>query len=312
MNNQITITDYFQQWMEIFKKPAISPVTYVKYENTLKHIAVYFGTIKLADITRQKYQVALNKFAKLHAKRTTAGFHKQIRAAVLDAMEEGIITTDFTRRAIVTGREKNKEKVMFHSYSEWQTLIHYTGERASNSYDFIIYLSAMTGLRFAEVLGLTVANIDFKNKLISVDKTWDYKYHTGFKATKNKSSMRTIDVDAKTLKIIKQVIRSRKLTAPNQKICVNDNDKLPVSATINRHLEKLCDQLMIAPISFHGLRHTHASILLFKGVNILSVSKRLGHKNVTTTQSVYLHIIKEMEERETKLIMKIMNTALSD
>ncbi|MFK4886215.1 tyrosine-type recombinase/integrase [Lactococcus petauri] len=70
--------------------------------------------------------------------------------------------------------------------------------------------------------------------------------------------------------------------------------------------------MSISPISFHGLRHTHASILLFKNVNILSVSKRLGHKDVTTTQSVYLHVIKEMEERETRLIMKIMNTALAE
>ncbi|MDT2863145.1 tyrosine-type recombinase/integrase [Lactococcus cremoris] len=77
-------------------------------------------------------------------------------------------------------------------------------------------------------------------------------------------------------------------------------------------MEKLCKILNISTISFHGLRHTHASILLFKNVNILSVSKRLGHKDVTTTQSVYLHVIKEMEERETKLIMKIMKSALAE
>ena len=169
----------------------------------------------------------------------------------------------------------------------------------------------MTGLRYAEVLGLTVDDIDFKRKLISVNKTWDYKYHTGFKTTKNASSVRTVDVDKSTLGIIKQVIRQHRFKS-HDRICSDLQGKLPVSATINRYLENLCYQLNIPPISFHGLRHTHASILLFKGVNILSVSRRLGHKDVTTTQSVYLHVIKEMEERETKLIMKIMNTASAD
>lgn len=312
MTQQITLATYFQQWMETFKKPAISPVTYVKYQNTLNHIQNYFGDIPLNNVTRQKYQMVLNSFAKNHAKRTTAGFHKQIRASILDAIEENLISTDFTRKAIVTGREKNNHKVKFHSYSEWKTLIQYTGEHSSVSYNFIIYLSAMTGLRYAEVLGLTLNDIDFKNKIISVNKTWDYKYHTGFKQTKNSSSVRSIDIDKQTLKVIKEVIRFRKFKDPSQKICVDHQNKLPVSATINRYLEKICIRLKINLLSFHGLRHTHASILLFKDVNILSVSKRLGHKDVTTTQSVYLHIIKEMEERETKLIMKIMMAALQD
>ncbi|KRL06120.1 site-specific integrase [Liquorilactobacillus hordei] len=311
MTTNLTLDNYFFEWMETFKKPAISSVTYVKYQNTHQHIKKYFGDIKFNKVTRQNYQTVLNRFAKTHAKRTTSGFHKQIRAAVIDALEEGIIDTDFTRKAIITGREKVKEKVMFHSYSEWQALIRAT-KISTNSYDFIIYLSAMTGLRFAEVLGLTVEDISFKNKLIIVNKTWDYKYHTGFKPTKNSSSVRTIDVDTKTLHVIKNMMRIRKFKKPQQKICENEDGRLPVSATINRHLEKLCTKLNISPISFHGLRHTHASILLFKDVNILSVSRRLGHKDVTTTQSVYLHIIKEMEERETKLIMRIMMKALSE
>lgn len=308
MTTQLTLAEYFHQWMETFKKPAVSPVTYVKYQNTHQHIKNNFGSLEITQVSRQKYQAVLNNFAKTHAKRTTAGFHKQVRAAVLDALEEGIITSDFTRKAIITGREKNTQKASFLSYHEWQSLIN-TTKNSSNTYDFIIYISAMTGLRFAEVLGLTVKDIDFKHKTLTVNKTWDYKYHTGFKSTKNISSVRTIDLDSTTLRVIKLRFRLNHFKYPDQQICIDGNGKLPVSATINRYLETLCCNIGISPISFHGLRHTHASILLFKGVNILSVSKRLGHKDVTTTQSVYLHIIKEMEERETKLIMKIMKQA---
>ncbi|MFW7383507.1 tyrosine-type recombinase/integrase [Vagococcus fluvialis] len=312
MYNTITLAEYFQQWMETFKKPAISRVTYIKYENTLQHINYYFGNIKLSDLTRLSYQTTINRFAETHAKRTTSSFHKQIRAAILDAVDENLIENDFTRKIITTGREKNSLKSKFLSYTEWQSLIKYTGSHPLNSYNFIIFLSSMTGLRFAEVLGLTLEDIDFKNKMITVNKTWDYKYHTGFKTTKNDSSIRSIDVDNKTIQTIRKVIQFRNIKIPSQKICLNDYGKLPVSCTINRHLEKICTKLNISSISFHGLRHTHASVLLFKGVNILSVSKRLGHKDITTTQTIYLHIIKEMEERETKLIMKIMTTGLME
>lgn len=311
MKTTLSLAEYFKEWMETFKKPAIASVTYVKYNNTYTHLKNYFGEVELSSITRQQYQIILNKFAETHAKRTTAGFHKQVRAAILDALEDGTITTDFTRKAIITGRQKKKDKEMFLSYNEWQTIIKYTSSHCySNSYDLIIYLSAVTGLRFAEVLGLTLSDIDFERQILSVNKTWDYKYHTGFKMTKNKSSTRTIDIDKQTLTILRRIIINRDLSNSTQKLCMDNQGKLPVSATINRYLEKLCNKLAISIISFHGLRHTHASILLFKGVNILSVSKRLGHKDITTTQSVYLHVIKEMEERETNLIMQIMSEAI--
>ena len=312
MNNTLSLTEYFKQWMETFKKPAISSVTYVKYKNTYQHLQQYFGDNELSLITRQQYQIILNRFAETHAKRTTAGFHKQIRASVLDALDDGYIETDFTRKAIVTGRQIKKQKEMYLSYNEWQTLVKYTFNHcSSNSFNLIIYLSAITGLRFSEVLGLTVSDIDFQHHLLSINKTWDYKYHTGFQTTKNKSSVRLIDIDTQTLFLLKNVISDRHLTDLNHRLCIDYTGKTPVSATINRYLEKLCYKLNLSPISFHGLRHTHASILLFKGVNILSVSKRLGHKDINTTQNVYLHVIKEMEERETNLIMKIMNEVMT-
>lgn len=54
----------------------------------------------------------------------------------------------------------------------------------------------------------------------------------------------------------------------------------------------------------HSLRHTHASVLLESGVNILTISKRLGHSTPATTQNVYLHIIKELEARDNKKILE--------
>ena len=69
-------------------------------------------------------------------------------------------------------------------------------------------------------------------------------------------------------------------------------------------LERHCNQAKIPVISVHGLRHTHASVLLFAGVSIASVARRLGHSSMTTTQKTYLHIIRELENQDIDLVMR--------
>ena len=64
--------------------------------------------------------------------------------------------------------------------------------------------------------------------------------------------------------------------------------------------------MKITVITVHGLRHTHASLLLYNGVSIASVAKRLGHADMTTTQKTYLHIVQELENKDKNLIMSAM------
>ena len=72
-------------------------------------------------------------------------------------------------------------------------------------------------------------------------------------------------------------------------------------------LERHCNRAKISVISVHGLRHTHASVLLFAGVSIASVARRLGHSSMTTTQKTYLHIIRELENQDIDLVMRSLS-----
>ena len=72
-------------------------------------------------------------------------------------------------------------------------------------------------------------------------------------------------------------------------------------------LERHCNQAKIPVLSVHGLRHTHASVLLFAGVSIASVARRLGHSSMTTTQKTYLHIIRELENQDLDLVMRSLS-----
>ena len=76
------------------------------------------------------------------------------------------------------------------------------------------------------------------------------------------------------------------------------------NSTANDVLAKHCRNVDVPVISVHGLRHTHASLLLFAGVSIASVSRRLGHASMTTTQETYLHVIRELENKDVDIVMR--------
>lgn len=80
------------------------------------------------------------------------------------------------------------------------------------------------------------------------------------------------------------------------------------NSTVNNILARHCKEYNIPVISIHGLRHTHASLLLFTGVSIASVARRLGHSSMTTTQKTYLHIIQELENKDIDLVMRSLSS----
>ena len=161
------------------------------------------------------------------------------------------------------------------------------------SWDWFILLVAKTGLRFSEALALTPQDFDFEQQKIKITKTWNYKNADGgFGDTKNLSSKRTLQIDPK---LCVQFSNLTKNMAVDGLIFVESR---VFNSIVNSHLKALCEKSKVPVISLHSLRHTHASLLIFAGVSIASIAKRLGHSSVTTTQETYLHIIQELENQD--------------
>ena len=183
------------------------------------------------------------------------------------------------------------------------TLIANLELKDSINWDYFILLIAKTGMRFSEALALTPADFDFAHQTLSISKTWDYKGDGGFLPTKNKSSVRKIQIDWQTVIQFSELVRR----LPPQKPIFIQDDKTVYNSTVNGILERHCIKSGLPVISVHGLRHTHASLLLFAGVSIASVARRLGHASMTTTQKTYLHIIQELENQDIDLVMRSMS-----
>ena len=170
------------------------------------------------------------------------------------------------------------------------------------NWDWMILLIAKTGIRFSEALAITPADFDFSHQMLSINKTWDYKGNGGFLPTKNKSSVRKIQIDWQTVIQFAALVKD----VPEDKPIFVFKEHA-YNSTVNDVLERHCNRAKIPVISVHGLRHTHASVLLFAGVSIASVARRLGHSSMTTTQKTYLHIIQELENQDIDLVMRSLS-----
>ena len=293
--------DYYEKWIKIYKEGAIRKVTLDKYKMTLRWLRKLIPDLKIKDLTRISYQELLNNYALEHERQTTMDFHHQLKGSILDAVDEGLLDRDPTRKAIIKGKTPSVKKVKYINQFELHTLLDTLELKNEISWEWMILLIAKTGLRFSEALALTPADFNFSRQSISVSKTWDYKGEGGFLPTKNQSSIRKVQIDWQTVIQFSQLIKDLPEDKP---IFVKGK---VYNSTVNGVLERYCKKAEVPVISIHGLRHTHASLLLFAGVSIASVARRLGHSSMNTTQKTYLHIIQELENRDVDLVMRSLS-----
>lgn len=287
-------------WIKLYKEKAVRKVTLDKYYLTHRKIKELAPELHMNELTRQSYQKLLNNYAATHEKQTTLDFHHHLKAALVDALDEGLLEHDPTRRAIIKGVEPSNKKNKFLNLYELQKLLRHLDLDDELNWDWFILLVSKTGLRFAEALALTPEDFDFERQQIIVNKSWNYKTPIGnFQKTKNESSNRVVMVDWHLMNQFKSLIRNKESDWP---IFVPHNKRV-FNSTVNGLLEKYCYKLDIPTISVHGLRHTHASLLLYEGVSVASVAKRLGHANTTTTQETYIHIIEELENKDNDKVL---------
>lgn len=290
--------EYFSEWIEIYKRGAIRPVTYQKYLMTLQRLTELSPNLKVCELDKRGYQTLLNHYAETHERQTTMDFHHHLKSAILDAIDEGLLAIDPTRKVIIKGKPVSDKKNKFLSQFELQSLLKSLNLADELNWDWFILLIAKTGLRFSEALALTLNDFDFEQHKVKITKTWNYKnVEGGFGETKNLSSKRTIHID---LQLNTQIKNLTKGLTEDKPIFVHGR---VFNSTVNNRLKILCKKAGVPIISVHCLRHTHASLLIFAGVSIASIAKRLGHSSVSTTQETYLHIIKELESQDNDKIM---------
>lgn len=310
----VPIDEYFKKWVRLYKSH-LSVTTQKHYEHTYKVIKAYFGRKALQEITRHEYQLFLNEYCINKSKETVEKLNIHIRACAKDAVEENIIQSDFTRKAVLPWTKPSKRTSEKHlSFKESEILLKEVCNRLDNNDNnlglSLILLALTSGMRFAEMLGLTWNDFDFVSNTLKITKTWGYMQRnpTGFGPTKNQQSNRLLKMDDLTMNYFKKLYLSSPIN-PHNLIFFNPRSKYEIISNtyVNKILKNLLYDLELKLISVHGLRHTHASVLLYKKVSIQYVSERLGHSNIETTLSKYAHLVKELYEEDEQRTINIFN-----
>lgn len=305
-----SFAEYFKEWIDLYKSNKHIN-TFNRYSNSYERIKEYFNDKPIQKITRAEYQRFLNDYGNGKSKETVRKLNTHIRGCVLDAIEEGYISIDFTRKIEFSGTVPSKTSDEKHlDYEESILLYNELFKRLSTrtSTYHLILLGLVSGLRYGELTGLTTDCFDFKNNTLSVYRAWDYKRGSGFGSLKNEKSKRIISIDKKVMLEFKKLILAMPANEYNLIFYRPTAIKTVTNEGANKVLRSTLDALEIDNITMHGLRHTHASVLLYKGANIHSVSKRLGHADIQTTLDHYAHVLKEMEVRDETIAVSIYSS----
>jgi len=303
---------YFEDWYTLYKAK-VEQVTLKHYQYTLKAINDHMGGVAVQHITKRDYQKFINEFGKGRAKETVSKVNTHIRECVLDAIDEGIIHVNFTRKVKIYYTTEAKTKNEKHlNYKDSQKLIGEVIKRLDRGLGYyMILLAISSGLRYAELIGLTRKDFNFENNTITVNKTWGYKstMPEGFGPTKNESSNRAVDVSQKVMAHFKALFEN----TPNnihQLVFFSGSSKYKAisNTNVNKLLRKVLSELEINAVTVHGLRHTYASILLYKRLSLGYVSESLGHKNTIRTQQDYAHVLTELKQEDGKRSINVFDS----
>ena len=154
-------------------------------------------------------------------------------------------------------------------------------------------------MRRSELFGLQkdITDIDLEDRMVDVKRTRQYSKEKGKEIliTKNIYSERSISLPKSIIPSLSLLINM----LPKSQIYLFED--LSIDGTCS-WFKKFQQENGIRIIRFHDLRHTHASILLYKGVDIKTISERLGHADISTTIRIYLHVIRELNQRVSEII----------
>lgn len=264
-----TIGYYKNEFLEI-KKNTVSVGTLSLYKIRLNLLD---DDVNIKEITKLEYEKKLNQYREIYSPRNIQLIKTIFNIFFKFIKSYYVPTFDVVLEFSLSKEDKFKErqKIKYIETNKIQEVLESITHPITK--DFVT-VQLLTGLRVGELLAITPEDIDIENKTLSVNKT---KHASGiFTSPKTLSSVRTIEINDDTLKILMRYISASET--------VFDTN----SATISYNLKKV-------DLSTHMFRHTHVALLVEAGVPIKVISERLGHANVDTTLSIYTHVTENMK-----------------
>lgn len=324
---ECTFKEVFDLWFETYSKTVKEVTSLGTYAHITKHVIPTLGHIKISKITPAMAQKEVNR---LSTKRKTYKYVVQyVKTIFKFAMSLEMIDRNPFENVIYpksTVEVKEKE-VKFYTTDQiklvMDTLENDVKQSADKNigkqYKALLTLSlyrtlAFSGIRVSEACALTWSDIDFLNNTITINKTLS-KVKKGFAVSspKTKSSNRTLAMDHKTMRILKQwQLKQKELLFANGINKVNNiftqwNGNTLTSRTILFKTKLIAKKCNLPFIGTHAYRHSHASMLFESNVSMKEAQVRLGHSTIEMTMNIYTHVTSEAQTKTIEKLTKFAN-----
>ena len=295
--------------------------TIVRYRELTRRIYPQIGHIKLrelrADHLNDLYtllgQEGLNKRTggKLSAK-TILEHHRLISTVLEQAVKEGLVPFNVASRATLP---KAEHKEVNYFQPEQVAAIRDALELEPIKWKTLVHLLLITGARRGEILGLKWDKVDFAGNRIYICNSVLYSADVGIYETtpKTERSKRYITLPVESMQLLReyrvwQIERRLQLGGYYQDrgfLFTQEDDGPMHPDSVTDWLNKFSIRHGLPHINAHAFRHTMASMLYFNGVDSVSISKRLGHAQVSTTANIYAHVMEQADQRNADILSDI-------
>lgn len=305
-NNKMALSNYLDYWYDTYVKVNCAYQTQKRYETFCKCIKSNIGHIRLDKLTPpiiQKFYSNLlletikrknGTVVKRYSNGTVLKTHKMLHLSLKWAVTWQMIHINPTDNVMPPNDDSRNIEVW--SLDEVNAFMSYIKETTLYPAANLAY---RTGMREGEISALDWENVDYENKVIHVKYNMVEKKGGKLfpEEPKTETSKRDIDIDAETAAWLKKLHLKQKEIGLEKGItykyvcCWPDGRPLRpqyITKSFKREVEKHKDELK--QITFHGLRHTHASILFNAGISSNVISKRLGHARTSITDDIYIHV----------------------
>lgn len=322
VNGKMLLSDYMDYWFDTYVKVNCAYQTQTRYKTFCDCIKSNVGHIKLEKLSPpiiQKFYSNLlletiklkngttkNRYSNGTVLKTHKMFHLALKWAVTWQMLHANPCDNVTPPA------DDKRNIKIWSIDETNKFL----ETIKDTELFLAtYLAYSTGMREAEISALKWENVDLENNILKVEHSMIKKKRLITDNTKTEMSQRTISIDEYTINLLKKI----KLHQQEKNLSLNEDNKInyeyvcswedgrPLSPQyITKTFTKYVKRYGFKKITFHGLRHTHASILFEGGISSNVISKRLGHARTSITDDIYIHIKPQRQKEAAEKFEELM------
>ncbi|MEK5100352.1 tyrosine-type recombinase/integrase [Bacillus sp. FSL W8-0848] len=310
--SNLTVSEWMDIWFESYKNDwEISTQKYRK--NAIRyHIKPLLGKYKLSNLDKTLYKrVFINELLKDYKPRTVQLFHGVFKTAVNAAVDDEIIPRNRFNRITISLKKDDEN---FLTPDELYRFLTTAKEKLDITEYSLALLLAFTGLRKGEAFGLKWGNIDFGEKTLTVERTRD---ENGVRSPKTKNSYRTIPVDDIIIEKLKTyrawckqaMLKVGKHLSDDDFVFISTKTAEPASyRTLSDKIKPICAKAGCKPITVHGLRHTHATVLISQRIPVKVIADRLGNTPQMILK-IYGHSFKDLEQETVEAFSHALKAA---